>query len=219
MNKPASIAQLLAILAASTLLATTSPAAEFSREMYGNAFGYLTITGRINEGDFERFKQIAPRSTSDGIHILLDSPGGATGEGVAIGRYIFEHRLDTTVFRYCVSACALIWLAGNPRHVTTGARLGFHAAGDRESGASGWANAMIGAYLRDLGQSLDVIIYVTSAPPSSMNLLSPAKADELGIRMTILEKGIYPPPVPPRPPEVTATRCKSIGYQNLYRCG
>src|SRR5262245_47067831 len=92
---------LFATLAASALLPTPSPAADFSREMYGNAFGYLTISGKIVEGDFERFKQIAPRSISDRVQIILDSPGGNTGEGVAIGRYIHEHRLDTTVFKYC----------------------------------------------------------------------------------------------------------------------
>jgi hypothetical protein len=208
--------KLLAILAAA-LLPTTSPAAEFSRELYKN-FGYLTLTGKIIDGDFERFKQIAPRSTADGIQIILDSPGGNTGEGVAIGRYIHEHRLDTTVFRYCVSACALIWLAGHPRHVTTGVSIGFHAAGDRDSGASGWANAFVGAYLRDIGMSIATIIYATSAPPSSVNWLTPAKASELGIKIMVLEKGMDPPFVPPTPPAVTATRCKSIGYQNLYRC-
>jgi hypothetical protein len=123
----------LAMLA--TLLPTASPAAEFTRELYKN-FGYLTLTGKIVDGDFERFKQIAPRGPSDQIQIILDSPGGTTGEDVAIGRYIFEHHLDTTVVRRCVSACALIWLAGNPRHVTAGAGIGFHAAGD-SSGASG----------------------------------------------------------------------------------
>jgi hypothetical protein len=91
------------ILVASILLTTPTHAAEFSREMYGN-FGYLTITGEIIEGDFNRFKQIAPKGPADWIQIKLDSPGGRTNEGVAIGRYIFEHRLDTTVFRYCASA-------------------------------------------------------------------------------------------------------------------
>jgi hypothetical protein len=211
---------ILAILAASTSLTTPTHAAEFSREMYGS-FGYLTLTGKIVEGDFERFKQIAPKSMADGVQIKLDSSGGVLQEGIAIGQYIFSHRLDTTVFRRCVSACALIWLAGNPRHVTAGAGIGFHAAGDIQTGASGWANAFMGAYLRDLGQSLDGIIYVTSAPPSSVNWLTPAKANELGIKMMVLEKGIYPPPVPPRPPtsDVAATRCKPVGYQNLYRCG
>src|SRR5262249_50247323 len=133
-NKIRPVLQLLAILATSTLLPTSSPAAEFSRELYGH-FGYLTLSGKIIEGDFEGFKQIAPRSISDRVQIVLDSSGGTTGEAVAIGRYIFEHRLDTTVFRRCVSACALIWLAGNPRHVTTGAGIGFHAAGYITSGA------------------------------------------------------------------------------------
>jgi hypothetical protein len=185
-------AKFLTILA--MLLTTPTHAAEFSKN-----FGYLTITGEIVEGDFNRFKQVAPRGPADWIQIKLDSPGGRTNEGVAIGRYIFEHRLDTTVFRYCASACALIWLAGNPRHVTAGARIGFHAAGD-SSGASGWGNAMIGAYLRDIGMSLGVIHYATSAPPSSIDWLTPAKASELGIETVTLGIGLDPPLVRPRPP-------------------
>jgi hypothetical protein len=192
----------LAILA--MLLPTTAQAAEFSKN-----FGYLTITGEIVEGDFNRFKQIAPKSPADWIQIKLDSPGGVTGEGVAIGRYIFEHQLDTTVFRYCASACALIWLAGNPRNVTIGARIGFHAASN-SSGTVSWTNAFIGAYLRDIGMSLGVIQYATSAPPEGMNWLTPAKASELGIKMMVLEKGMDPPLVRPRPPapDMAATRCR-----------
>src|SRR5262249_4478207 len=101
---------------------------------------------------------------------------------------------------------------------TAGASIGFHAAGDITSGASGSANAFIGAYLRDLGMSLATIVYVTSAPPSSVNWLTPAKANELGIKMMALEKGMDPPPVPPTPPEMPMTSCKPVGYQNLYRC-
>jgi hypothetical protein len=211
---------LLAILAASTLLPATSliQAAEFSRETYGNAFGYLNVTGRIVEGDFERFKQFAPRSTSDRIQIVLDSPGGSVREGVAIGRYIYEHQLDTTVRRACVSVCALVWLAGNPRHVTFGAGIGFHAAYD-SNGTSGVGNAFIGAYLRDIGMPLGVIVYATSAPPEGMNWLTPAKANELGLKITVLSRGVDPPPVPPTPPapDMPATKCKHVG-QNLYRC-
>lgn len=56
----------------------------------------------------------------------------------------------------CASGCALIWLAGSPRCMSSSAQIGFHAAYlmNAPSGlpeVSSSANAVIGAYLNALG--------------------------------------------------------------------
>jgi hypothetical protein len=103
------------------------------------------------------------------------------------------------VYRKCSSTCALIWLAGNPRFVLANAGIGFHAAHD-SNGTSGVGNAVIGAYLRDLGMSLAVIVFATSAPPDSVTWLTEGKAKELGLKIIILSgRKAEPPKLPIMP--------------------
>jgi hypothetical protein len=196
---------------ATALLAGPARAADFFREE-----PFLKITGEIVAGDFARFKRIVPRRGPDDqadwiwMDVVLDSPGGILREGLAIGRHIHKERDFDTVVRInkrCVSVCALIWLAGNRRTLFPGAGVGFHAAYD-DNGTSGVGNAVIGAYLRDLGMPLSVIVFATSAPPDGIAWLTETKAKELGLGMTVLSGRIDPPPTPPTPPS---------GYRPIWK--
>jgi hypothetical protein len=68
------------------------------------------------------------------------------------------------------------------------AHIGFHAAylrgTDQESGV---ANALLGAYLNQIGFSDTAIFYVTQAPPTSMTLLTIADAKRFGIDVAVLD--------------------------------
>jgi hypothetical protein len=85
----------------------------------------------------------------------------------------------------CASSCALMWLAGNPRLIAPGGAVGFHAMfirqGDGSLMTSGSGNALVGAYLNQLGFSGDVIAYVTRAPPEKMAWLSEGTARAIGL--------------------------------------
>ena len=80
----------------------------------------------------------------------------------------------------CASACAT-WLGGSQRFMGQTAQIGFHAAYVSAGGQvteTGAGNAMLGAYLNELGISERAILYITSANPHSMTWLSLADAEE-----------------------------------------
>jgi hypothetical protein len=60
--------------------------------------------------------------------LQLTSQGGDTLIAMGMEQLVRQHRLITYVPRFCVSACAFVFLGGRERYVGPGARLGFHAA-------------------------------------------------------------------------------------------
>src|SRR4051812_6687493 len=57
----------------------------------------------------------------------------------------------------------------------------------RESGAG---NAVVGAYLNQLGLSQNAIAYLTSPPPDSLQWLTPNDARQLGIEVEVYEPSV-----------------------------
>jgi hypothetical protein len=165
--------------------------------------------GKIDNGDFETFKektdQIYPiRAPKKQVIVTLMSDGGLIGPAMQIGELILKRGMTTFVpgDRTCASACALIWVAGWPPLRTVGdtPQIGFHAAYDedtrRESGAG---NAVVGAYLRDLGFGYKAIVFMTGKGPTSLEWLTPDLAKEKGVKWSKLQ----PPraiPIPPQQP-------------------
>ena len=170
---------------------------------------FVDLVGAIEKGDAESFESKTRQilTTSVGppkIIVTLVSPGGDPAVAVQIADLIRTHVMSTFVpgDRTCMSACALIWLAGLPRTVGDAPQIGFHATYDtktrKESGAG---NALVGAYLRDLGLSFKAISFMTIKGPSAVNWLTPDVATDLGINWTI----VHPP------------RTSSIPQQLKYR--
>jgi len=110
--------------------------------------------------------------------VFLDGPGGAAWTGLQIGRLIRRYGCLTAVADnvQCTSACALAWLGGKERYMGTNARIGFHAASvtdNSDASASAAANAVIGAYLHEVGVTdFNAIIYLTKADPQSITWLN-----------------------------------------------
>jgi hypothetical protein len=108
--------------------------------------------------------------------VFLDGPGGAAWTGLQIGRLIRQYGYSTAVAdnTQCTSACALAWLGGKERYMGTNARIGFHAASVTDnSDASASANAVIGAYLHEIGiTDFNAIIHLTKASPQSITWLN-----------------------------------------------
>ena len=59
-------------------------------------------------------------------NLILTSKGGSLRAAEEIMDTVFEYGLDTTANGPCESACAIIFLAGNTRHVIGKPLLGFH---------------------------------------------------------------------------------------------
>lgn len=159
-------------------------AADIGREIGPDGIVLISINGTFAEGDDAMFRRLA--SESDRAVVVLNSGGGNLQSGLEIGKAIRLRGFATTVLpgALCASACALTWLAGSPRLLDAESKVGFHAAYrlvDGKASESGAANALVGAYLNQLGLSDNAIVYVTSAPPEGVEWLTQENADQVGI--------------------------------------
>jgi hypothetical protein len=123
--------------------------------------------------------------------VVLNSEGGIVKTGLEIGKAIKLRGFATAVApgTLCASACALTWLAGSPRFLDATSKLGFHAAYrvvDGKATESGVGNALVGAYLNQIGLPDNAIVYVTSAPPEGIKWLTADMASRTGIVFTAL---------------------------------
>lgn len=152
--------------------------------------GAIFITGEITLEDREHFlTKISPFSS--GV-VVLNSDGGNAYAGIEIGKAIRMRGFKTWVpsGSSCVSACGIVWLGGTTRLMGKTALIGFHSVYKIRGGApveTGAGNAVYGAYLAQLGLSDRAIYYLSNAPPSSMNWLTPAQAENFGINLAVFD--------------------------------
>lgn len=171
-------------LIAAMLISLQAHAAEITRENGSEGIDLISVSGTFVEGDDVTFRKLA--AASDRAVVMLDSGGGNLLAGLEIGKAIRLRGFATAVppGALCASACALTWLAGSPRLLDGTSKLGFHAAYrliDGKASESGSANALVGAYLNQLGMNDKAVIYVTSAPPEGVEWLTPQTAASVGI--------------------------------------
>lgn len=148
----------------------------------GTAF--IVVAGEIALGDEKRFAEEA--LLHDQAIVAFNSPGGNLKAGIEIGKIIRVKGFKTVVVadHLCASACALAWLAGAPRGMAPDAKVGFHAAHREENGqkiATSFGNALVGAYLSQLGLSDRAIFLATSADPDKVAWLTMDLANAAGI--------------------------------------
>ena len=186
---------------------TQAAAAEISIEQANTpSSALIAIDGTLIPEDIDQF-----RTKVAGIKnatVLFRGEGGSVLAAIRIGRYI---RLKNWISLVpaettCASACALAWLGGTRRVANPTARIGFHAAHTTKGGQvteTGMGNAMIGAYLNELGLSEEAIVYITSADPRSMHWLTADDAATFGIELeTLLTRNAQPPPSTASPPKL-----------------
>ena len=99
------------------------------------------------------------------------------------------------------------------------AHIGFHAAYLKDTGQeSGVGNALVGAYLNQIGLSESAIFYVTQSPPTSMTLLTLADAKRFGIDVSQIDlrdtASKEPPPAPVQPN--TSVRLRDWSRQFIF---
>jgi hypothetical protein len=150
----------------------------------------IFIDGKLEKGDEAKFKKIALET--DEATVVLRSNGGYVSAAIEIGKAIRLKSYATAVVdSSCVSACALIWLAGQHRFVTKKASIGFHAVWIPQKGGdkavSGAGNALVGAYLNGLGLRDQTIAYVTQAGPDDVRWLSKVDADRIGLQVDTID--------------------------------
>jgi hypothetical protein len=165
----------------------------------------VMVEGDLELGDIELFRnKIAPLSKAT---VAFRSDGGSLLAGIRIGMLIRVRNFTTVVpdAAQCASACAVAWLGGAHRYLGVGSKVGFHAAYvQKASGTaeSGPGNAVLGAYLDQIGLPEDAIVYITQASPSSMKWLNMEEAAQHGIDVELLPS---PDATPTSGPTTTAS--------------
>ena len=182
-----SILILILLLCAST----GSRAADIDVRRLDNGSTLIVIDGKFELSDVESFRSKIASLPAGKATVAFESKGGRLLSGIRLGSMIREKRFSTVVADSgsCVAACALAWLGGAKRFVGQGARVGFQAAYILKSDVpteSGPGNAILGAYLNQLGLSEKAILYVTRASPTSMQWLTMTDAEANGIAVSRL---------------------------------
>jgi hypothetical protein len=90
--------------------------------------GVITVRGELRNGDHIAFDRVAQKYSRGAV--LFDSPGGSLAAGIGIGESIRLKGFATAVEPNgtCASSCALAWLGGARRFVSSSSKLGFHSA-------------------------------------------------------------------------------------------
>lgn len=182
------------ILVAGVALASEARAADIFTNFSPDGACAMTFKGDINAGDDKLFDALTPDCAGGGV--LLKSDGGDLLAGLRIGELIREKGLETAVAfdARCASACALAWLGGTKRYMSTSSQIGFHAAytvNGKVASESGVGNALVGAYLTTMGLPKSAVIFITSASPAEMNWLTYLDARRLKIDVVVLSKRDY----------------------------
>ena len=177
------------------LAPTPAAAAEIRIVDQSDHFNVIAVSGEFELSDGEKFASVAGK-VAKGV-VVFNSPGGSLLAGLQMGKLIRLKHLATAVSTgdTCASACALAWLAGQPLLVQEGARIGFHAASVVKAGVRVGANvgnALVGAYLSELGLSYEAIIYVETADPDDITWLTLADARKIGLRVRFLPAKEHP---------------------------
>jgi hypothetical protein len=164
--------------------------------------GAIFVNGDITFEDREQF--LLKISPFTGGVVIFNSRGGSAYAGIEIGKAIRLRNFATWVpsDSFCASACAIAWLGGTRRLMGSRALIGFHSVYVMDHNSpveTAPGNALFGAYLSQLGLSERAIVYLTSAPPESMNWLTPQQAEAVGISFRILDNDVSPPAPSPSP--------------------
>jgi hypothetical protein len=163
------------ILAIAALLALAAPAVGAQIARYDNN---VFIIGPIASQDYAAFLRTATPETTT---IYLNSPGGILSEAIVIGRLVRERKYETIVPEnaICSSGCALIWFAGVKRRLD--GRLGLHSAREQSGITSEPGNALMAAFLREMGMSELMARLPSRVVPGDMWWFDAIGLAELGV--------------------------------------
>jgi hypothetical protein len=186
-------------------IAQPAQALEFSAHPKDSAdVNAILVKGKVEDGDtFELQLYIANLPKKPNIVVYLDSPGGSLGEGMRLGRFFHQAKIETVVEAKvrCTSACALAFLGGRDsagqlkRTKSSMGALGFHSfsrefdnnrrysADDLKFVLQRTQTEIFGVaeYLRAIGADPDVLRIMLRAKADEMNFVSNDDAISLGI--------------------------------------
>jgi hypothetical protein len=188
-------------------LAQPASALEISKHAKDSAeTNAIQLRGKIEDGDtYELQVYIAGLAKKPNVVVYLNSAGGNLREGMRLGRFFFQNKIETVVESKtkCASACALAFLGGRdddgkPRRTkaSTGG-VGFHSfsrefdkdknysADDLKTVVQMTQNqvAVVAEYLKAVNADLDLLRIMLRAAANEMNYLSNDDALAVNIRV------------------------------------
>ena len=197
-----------AALTALTLGAFAQPAGalEISKHASDSAeVNAILLKGGVEDGDtFDLKVYISKLPKKPTVIVYLNSPGGNLREGMRLGRFFFDNKIETAVETKtaCASACALAFLggrddAGKPhRTKASNSGLGFHSFSRDFDNKNYSADDLkivvqqtqtqvflVAEYLKSIGADLDVVRLMLKAQANQMNYISNDEALSLNIRV------------------------------------
>ncbi len=131
----------------------------------------LRLDGVIGMGDGERLRALLGSEAARGLkRVELSSPGGRVREAERMASALKEHGQEARAVGTCASACTLVFLAGNPRHLAPDGQLGFHRAstGTYNPVFEELANQQLAKTYRELGLPQAMIDKTLRTPSRSM---------------------------------------------------
>jgi len=142
-----------------------------ARFSFSNDARSLRLDGTIGMGDAGRMRALLDSEAARGLRrIELVSPGGRLHEAELIAATLKPRGHEVRVVGDCASACTVVFLAGQPRQLTPGARLGFHRAstGTYNPVFEELANQQLAATYRGLGLPQPLIDKTLATPASGI---------------------------------------------------
>lgn len=187
-----------ALLAAGTLFGAVEAVAQARIEVSPAQGGVtpIVVSGLIQPGDEARFQDLT--AGIGRARVYLSGPGGDVAASLRIGHHVRDRGFTTVVRKdsTCASAYMLIWAAGVPRTMDPRASLGAHAARSVHGpGEAGAANAVIGAYLSQMGLPYRAIAVLTKAAPNDLTELKASDLGEIGVTAVAYDDGSWQQPI------------------------
>jgi hypothetical protein len=131
----------------------------------------LRLEGVIGMGDGERLRALMASEAAQGLkRVELVSPGGRVREAERMADAMKARHQEARAVGTCASACTLVFLAGEPRHLAPEGQLGFHRAstGTYNPVFEELANQELAKTYRRLGLPQTMIDKTLATPSRSM---------------------------------------------------
>jgi hypothetical protein len=155
--------------------------------------GRLMATGTITPGIAQTFAAEVEKRGDYIKTVVLNSPGGAVTDALALGRLIRERKFATEVEpgKYCASSCPLVFAGGVERHAGDKAAIGVHQVAALASAASGPPrdemsmaqniSARCQRYLAEMGVDLQVWVHAMETPHDRLFVFRPDELKSLNL--------------------------------------
>ena len=89
----------------------------------------VVMIGDLDDGFYESFLSFVRGRENEITTLRVNSGGGITDEGIKLGHWIFEHRVDVVVDGLCFSSCAnYIFTAGRNKTIMADSIVGWHGS-------------------------------------------------------------------------------------------